>query len=314
MNRNARTVQARFDFDKARMRGLLNRIGAFLAGRNPDLLALDDIRRAVRSGAEHYAGVRTVELSKIVGSEGRYRDFDAAFLPRHGHTRGRWESIDEAWRGDVPLPVVSLYKAGDIYVVKDGNHRVSVAREAGAEFIDAEVVEIETPLRLAEGEDPRAALLRYEAERFLADTGLARLRPRHRIRPTRLGACDLLREHVATHRYLMGAAQGRDVGFEEAVLDWYDRIYRPVVLLIAEARLPRLFRGYSATDLYLWVMDHWHYLKKEYGLEILPEVAVADFAERFGPGFVARLRAAFFSSADEADASSAPDVGGAAAP
>ena len=37
---------------------------------------------------------------------------------------------------------MSLYKIGDAYFVRDGNHRVSVARYHGVATIDAEVVEI----------------------------------------------------------------------------------------------------------------------------------------------------------------------------
>ena len=65
----------------------------------------------------------------------------ASSCPASGHTAGRWKNVDRAYYQDVRLPPVQLYKVGDVYFVKDGNHRVSVARERGVEFIDAEVIE-----------------------------------------------------------------------------------------------------------------------------------------------------------------------------
>ena len=79
---------------------------------------------------------------------GRYRDFDRAFLPRQERTRGRWVNVDSAHHEDIILPPVDLYKVGEIYFVRDGNHRISVAREQGQDFIDAHVTEIEVPVHL----------------------------------------------------------------------------------------------------------------------------------------------------------------------
>jgi hypothetical protein len=79
-----------------------------------------------------------VRLADIVGSVGRCSAFDEAFLPASERARGRWERIDRA--------PVSLYKIGDLYFVEDGNHRVSVARYHGAQWIDAEVTEFRTRL------------------------------------------------------------------------------------------------------------------------------------------------------------------------
>jgi hypothetical protein len=86
--------------------------------------------------------MRTVEVEKIVGSVGRRRDFDSSFLPVKVSMSGRWGRVDRAYYRGVELPAVSLYKIGENYFVRDGNHRVSVARYHGVAAIDAEVVEI----------------------------------------------------------------------------------------------------------------------------------------------------------------------------
>ncbi len=77
---------------------------------------------------QHYIGLKQIETGKIVGSVNRYLDFDRAFLPRQINSRARWESIDSAYFKDIVLPPIEVYKVSDIYFVKDGNHRVSVAR------------------------------------------------------------------------------------------------------------------------------------------------------------------------------------------
>jgi hypothetical protein len=92
-------------------------------------------------------GIRPVEVEKITGSVGRYKDFDGDFLPRKKSMCQRWNRVDRAYHQGVELPAVSLYKIGDAYFVRDGNHRVSVARYHEAAAIDAEVVEISGQMR-----------------------------------------------------------------------------------------------------------------------------------------------------------------------
>jgi hypothetical protein len=78
-----------------------------------------------------------------VGSEGRFHEFDRAFYPRVARSKDRWLRIDQAHYDDVTLPPVELIKVGQGYFVRDGNHRVSVARARGHQVVDACVTEIE---------------------------------------------------------------------------------------------------------------------------------------------------------------------------
>src|SRR3712207_9238923 len=86
-----------------------------------------------------YRGRRTVEVSRIVGSVGKHRQFDPNFMPLSKASPEKWKRIDRAFRLGVELPPVSLLERGGAYFVNDGNHRVSVARFHGVEWIDAEV-------------------------------------------------------------------------------------------------------------------------------------------------------------------------------
>ena len=152
------------DFLRARHRAFFGRIAARVRGigRRSGLLALEEARRALRADNRFYLGRRVVEVSKIVGSVGRHREFDRDFMPAETSAEVRWKRVDRAFRRGVELPPVSLYKMGGNYFVLDGNHRVSVARYQGVEMIDAEVTKFfprspAQPVAPASARPPRAA-------------------------------------------------------------------------------------------------------------------------------------------------------------
>jgi len=133
------------EFAGARKKALLRRIWAFLR-RNPGsnrLLSFEEARVALDPWRQAYClGRQAVPVERNVGSEGRHTDSEDEFLPLKGSSEGRWRSAYAALRRDEELPPVSLLKVGDAYFVRDGNHRVSVARWLGVERLDAEVVEV----------------------------------------------------------------------------------------------------------------------------------------------------------------------------
>jgi hypothetical protein len=131
-------VQAEADFSRARRRAFFGRIAARLRRECSRLLAFDKIHLAHnRRGL----GLRDVEVSKIVGSVGRYEAFDRDFMPTKASLAERWMMVDRAFHRGLDLPAVRLYKVGNAYFVEDGNHRVSVARYQGVETIEADVIE-----------------------------------------------------------------------------------------------------------------------------------------------------------------------------
>jgi hypothetical protein len=105
-----------------------------------DLRAEVSKRRIVR---QHYAGSRTVAIHRIKGSEGRSDDFDCDFNPLHSRTRDRWLSVALARSQGNTLPLVELIQLGDDFYVRDGHHRISVARGFGEEYVDAKVIVLE---------------------------------------------------------------------------------------------------------------------------------------------------------------------------
>jgi hypothetical protein len=256
-------------YRQVRRRAFWRRMTRFLSGYPQYLLSFEEVQDKLRASSQSYIGVMPVEVNKIAGSVGRYRDFDRAFLPLQGHTSQRWREIAQAFRQGRTLPPVKLYKVGDasgegeVYFVRDGHHRVSVARSSGAKYIDAEVVAVRTRVRIAPDTTERELHLKAEYTEFLEATNLDRLRPGQDIQFTISGAYQILLEHIGVHRYFLGLVRSKPVSWQEAVASWYDHVYRPVVDIIRVQHILSEFPGRSEADLYLWIIDHHYYLTQE---------------------------------------------------
>jgi hypothetical protein len=111
-----------------------------LTGRQSRLLDLKEEMGKTAVVARHHEGIQAIPLERIVGSEGRDDDFDSSFRPRRANGRDRWVSVALARTLGKSLPPVSLVRLGDAYFVRDGHHRISVARTLGELEIEAEVI------------------------------------------------------------------------------------------------------------------------------------------------------------------------------
>ena len=133
--------QVDYDFTSARRRAFVRRMQARIFGdpASTRMRSFEDVSNEFRAFNRVRLGTRVVAVEKIVGSVGRSRDFDRTFLPTHGSLQTKWKRIDRAYHSDQELPPVVLFKLGEAYFVEDGNHRVSVARYQGVEWIDADV-------------------------------------------------------------------------------------------------------------------------------------------------------------------------------
>ena len=272
--------QTERDFQRAHTRAFVRKVLALLLGRSRKMLSFSEVKDKISWDTETYIGMRTVPVKSIIGSVGRYQDFDREFLPVQRATKRRWTSIDDAYYSDVTLPPVHLYKVGDVYFVKDGNHRVSVARQRGVEFVDAEVIECRAKVAL----DPDMTAEDLEAigeyAAFLDWSKLDQLRPDQNIQFTSPGGYAQLREHISVHRYYLGIELDRPIARAEAVASWYDRVYLPVVELIRADKILAKFPKRTEADLYLWIMDHLYFLRERTG-NVDPGEATSDFVEQF---------------------------------
>jgi hypothetical protein len=275
--------EVRQDFERARTHAFFADLRAIFARRRNDLVPYHAVRSRVSPEEESYRGVQTVRLAQIVGSMDRFQDFNREFLPRQKFTAGRWQNVDRSYYQDVQLPPIQLYKVGDVYFVKDGNHRVSVARERGQEFIDAEVIEGHIRAPLSPSMSPDELLLQAEYAEFLRRTDLDRLHPEHDIRPSALGRYDEIWGHIQAHRAWLEAIRHHPVADRDAVADWYAHIYCPIVEVARRQELTARFPDRTEADLYLWVMRHRLEIERALGHDVGPAPAAEAYAEATNP-------------------------------
>ena len=278
----ATSFVAHEDFKRAKNRAFWRKVASWITGRSNELLPFEEVRRRLPFEGQRYIGLRTVPLEKIVGSVGRYRDFDRAFLPRSESMRRRWENIDKALQAGVGLPPVDLYKIGDVYFVKDGNHRVSVARTQDWPTIDAYVTEVDVPVEITPETEIDEVLRKQEYAAFLHQTEFHRVRPDVEVELTEPGQYQKLLEHIAVHRWYLGEARGEEVLYREAVASWVDNVYLPLVEIFREQGVLAEFPDRTAADLYLWVSEHRAELAERLGWAVDAETVASELAEQYG--------------------------------
>jgi nucleotide-binding universal stress UspA family protein len=266
------------DFRRARRAASLEQIISRISGRSAELLSYERVRRQLGAGGQKVQVRRNIPLDAIIGSVGRYTDFTRSFLPKEGIDEHRWARVKTEVTGLVGLPPIEVYQIGEAYFVRDGHHRVSVARRLEAKTIDAYVTEIQTKVPLSPDTQPDELILKAEYADFLAHTQLDELRPEANLEVTVPGQYQVLEEHISVHRYFMGLERNREIDYHEAVVHWYDAFYLPVVEVIHSSGILRDFPGRTETDLYLWVLDHRAALADELGWEVGPAAAAADLA------------------------------------
>ncbi len=243
-----------------------------LRGRHDELMSFDEIRSRLHLHEEHYEGVHDVPLDHIVGSVGRYKDFTATFLPKRGNMRERWSRVYALANSMEGPPPIELYKVGDAYFVRDGNHRVSVARELGAKSIQAHVVELPTTVPLRPGMTVQEMESAEAYANFLDETGLSRAVPDHEsIELSVPSRYHELMGHIFLHQRVMEQLEGHALTTEKATADWYHTIYRPAIDLIRKHKVLDLAKGRKTPrtegDLFLWLMLNLLDLRHQYGDE-----------------------------------------------
>lgn len=239
-----------------------------LRGQSSELLSFDDIKARLRLREESYKGLQNVPLEKIIGSVGRYQDFTSDFLPKSRTSRDRWSRVYAQIHSMEGVPPIELYQVGDVYFVRDGNHRVSVARQLGSQTIEAHVIELPTSVKLEAGMTPEELDKATAYAAFLEETDLDDVRPHHQSlelsEPSRYG--DLL-GHIYLHKSFLEHQSGLPVELPDAAANWYDHVYRPAVTLIRKYDVLELSPDRTEADLFLWLVDHLRDVREELGDE-----------------------------------------------
>lgn len=272
------------DFSKARNKAFFNEIQHLLSPEEVSLISLNDVKQLLKPTNESYVGMKVIPIDKIVGSEGRYKDFDNKFFPKSSHLKNRWQHVDEAVIHSIELPPISVYEISGLYFVRDGNHRVSVAKSRGTEFIDAEVVSLQSEIKLKQPEnmvDIIKQIVFYEKRVFYSETNFGDITDYWCLDFSTPGRYDVIYNHILTHKYYLNQGKEEEVSMEEAVESWFKTVYLPMVTTIRNKRILHNFPKRTLGDMYVWIVRYWDDLKRKFGNDIPIEEAVIDFNKNY---------------------------------
>jgi hypothetical protein len=242
---------AQDDFLRARRRRVLARLSAVLRLESGDvevMLPFDEVVAALGQVGKRDVGLRSITIESIVGTVDRGREFDREFRPTSSLSRTRFERIAEAQRRGVSMPPIDVYAVGELHFVRDGHHRVAVARAQGRDTIDAHVIEVITSVP-ADRSMSLADLPLKSHERLFHERVPLPARARGAIELTDPVRYGMLSENVEAWGLRLIQHDGVFLDRGEVAARWFDEEYQPVVAILREADL--IGRRESATDAYL---------------------------------------------------------------
>lgn len=190
-------------------------------------------------------GICSVPLELIVGSVGRYHDFDIQFKLKKHVQPDRLIRVKQAMREGRSLPPVILYKIKDEYYVLDGNHRTAAAKEFGRFHIMAKIIEFIPSSNTLEN------IIYREKSEFMEQTGLG-----HPLYITEVGQYPYLLEQVETYHTHLTGGEKPGTTLKQTAEDWYNTIYLPLSSIIEKGNLLDSFPGRTLSDLYAYISFH----------------------------------------------------------
>jgi hypothetical protein len=204
-------------------------------------------------------GIKTVSLDQIVGSVGRYNDFDSRFRLKQHFLSEKLQRVKRAMKQGKPLPPVKLYQIKEEYYALDGNHRIAAAKELGHDEIRARIVEFIPSKNTLEN------VLYRERSAFREAFGLT-----VDIRLTEIGQYAQLEKQVKAHRQSLEPSGSARVPLETAAQDWCETIYKPLCAIIQRGRILEAFPDRTLADLYVYISVHqWEDRgRRKYGIGI----------------------------------------------
>jgi hypothetical protein len=245
-------TDAQFDFSRMRRRRAVSRLAQRLRREPTDfhlVLPFEEVVEALGRRGERRLGLQTIEVDSIVGSVDRSRDFDRRFLPTTGRVRSRWERIATATRRGEEIPPIDVYRIGELHFVKDGHHRVSVARALGFKVIDAYVTEVLTEVG-ADREITLKDLPLKSHERLFWERVPLPPEARKRIQLSDEWRYAGLAEGVEAWGFRLMQTRREFMTRDQVAETWFRQEYEPVVEMLREADL--LARG-TETEAYMRV-------------------------------------------------------------
>lgn len=271
------------DFQRARREATMRQLLSRLRGKSDSLLGYDEVRQQLSGGEAKELGIQEIALDQIVGSVGRYQDFTRDFLPKNPSDQDRWANVKAAITDMKGMPPIEVYQLGEVYFVKDGNHRVSVARQLGTDTITAQVTEVKMRVPLTADDDPNQVICKARYADFLERTNIDRLRPEVDLLMTFCGQYQVMLAQIETECRLLSDREHQDEcsgeTWERAVVKWYDQVYLPIIQIVRDLGVMRRFPNLTEPDIYILLTERREELEEALGWQIDLETAVPELIE-----------------------------------
>jgi hypothetical protein len=269
------SADAQDDFQRARRRQMMARMARVLTGQGDVdvILPFDEVVAALGRVGERDAGLQVIPLHTIVGTVDRATGFDRQFRPTTQRVRTRWERIAAAMRRGEAMPPIDVYRIGEVHFVKDGHHRVSVARALGHHEIEARVTEVLT--RVGAGRELHVHDLPVKSnERLFHERVPLPGAARERIRLSDSDDYPKLAEGVEAWGFRLMQETGDPLDRVKVARRWYVDEYEPVVAMLRDAGM--LGKGTEA-EAYMRVASERYRLLRthEWSADVLNELRSA---------------------------------------
>ncbi len=264
---------------------------SIIVKKDKELIDFSRLIKNLNTKSISYAGIKPIPINKIIGSVGRYTDFNSKFFVAKEVKSAKYLSVFSAFKNGKSLPPIKVYQVLDNYFVIDGHHRVTIAKnELQAEFIDAEVTKVNFDVELNpekkysyNTETAKKFLILLEEKTFEEKTHLKNSILKYPIKVTDLTSFAKLYEEILSFREYHHSSQFQDKDMIYASYEWYEKIFVPAIQVIFKDKLLKDFPNRTYTDLYVWFMLHKYYLSQQAGHDVGFDFSKQDFLKKFKP-------------------------------
>ncbi|OHD54929.1 MAG: hypothetical protein A2Y33_02960 [Spirochaetes bacterium GWF1_51_8] len=222
------------------------------------LLTLVELERAVKPQSVSKMKFKNVEVEKIIGTENRGEDFGEDFLPLHEWMDERWLRVKEVWASGEQMDPIQLVEYGGYYFVRDGHHRVSIAKAEKMKKVYAGVIEHKVPVDLIPNMTRQYIPSFQEKVKFQKDTELFDILPEKNFDVRVPDTWDKLKTYIfRAHKHWMEDRDDKTPGKKQLILDWNIEVYEEAIAEIRLNQLTLLYPNMGVTDIFCELMEFW---------------------------------------------------------
>jgi hypothetical protein len=222
------------------------------------LLSLDELEREIKPQSVGKMKLKNVQVDKIIGTENRSEDFGEDFLPIARWMDERWLHVKEVWASGDKMDPIVLIEYGGYYFVRDGHHRISIAKAELMKSVSARVIEHKIPIKLNQGMTRQLIPAFVKKYKFQKDTELFDVLPEKNFDVRIPENWDKLKFNIfRMHKQWMIERDGKAPGKTQLILDWNIEVYEDAVAEIGRNKLSQLYPKLGITDIFCELMDYW---------------------------------------------------------